>query len=641
MIIFNNLESPKSSNTDNYLFSTNTSSNHEASHQSSNIEKEDLNKGLSSDSSTALSNLFKSNTIKYIRILINITFLSTIALLFLDFFISYGHMNKLKTKINYLQNGYIILANMLYTKHYITEGIISNEMNNNDNSGMRGNYIKTITKELSLNREEFTEIYDTFTSNDLCKEFQDFMQNTQIIIYTLTVNRADRLPILFNSAMSRISSSMNNLVSNPSLMSMNNRDTYELMYNLINDYYIKWNEIVQILLNDSVKASELKIPIMIIVFAYFIILIIILIAFLKLLARFSLDREKPINLFLTLKKVVFENLKNSAENFSNKLLNKFFGNEDNEEESQLDYQSNIQSNDINIAKFKAANEYNSSIKNAFNFMTIIIIIIIFLLLNLTYFIIKYFDFRTKMENINQFIILFDKTNIAKCDFILSEEIFKSYLFNREIPILGNNNSRKEFIDSFINLTDKIEDSIIYTSKTKSFLSGDYLKKYEQYYLGDYSELLDKEFLAINGENLKRVINYGLKPIELRIFEIMRYYTTMNCHAEINKKENEISVIYYNAEQKIFELNILSESIDRKWYDGVLKLMINSLFDYQAQTNLKFIIFFICSMILSILYYFIIWRIFEEKLNILLKGSVDLINLIPQEIKNIIIEKLNE
>ena len=47
------------------------------------------------------------------------------------------------------------------------------------------------------------------------------------------------------------------------------------------------------------------------------------------------------------------------------------------------------------------------------------------------------------------------------------------------------------------------------------------------------------------------------------------------------------------------------------------------------------------MIIVILYYSIIWKAYEEKLNILLKESADLINLIPQEIKNIIIEKLNE
>ena len=35
------------------------------------------------------------------------------------------------------------------------------------------------------------------------------------------------------------------------------------------------------------------------------------------------------------------------------------------------------------------------------------------------------------------------------------------------------------------------------------------------------------------------------------------------------------------------------------------------------------------------------KAYEEKLNLLLKRSIDLINLIPQEIKNILIDKLNE
>ena len=68
---------------------------------------------------------------------------------------------------------------------------------------------------------------------------------------------------------------------------------------------------------------------------------------------FLIERERPINLFLTLKKKVFESLKNAAESFSNKILNKIFGNEDVEDESQQDYQTNIEPNDINIVKFKA------------------------------------------------------------------------------------------------------------------------------------------------------------------------------------------------------------------------------------------------------------------------------------------------
>ena len=49
-----------------------------------------------------------------------------------------------------------------------------------------------------------------------------------------------------------------------------------------------------------------------------------------------------------IKKQIFEDLKNASEAFSNKLLNKLIGNEDNEEENQKDYQTNIKERDINI-----------------------------------------------------------------------------------------------------------------------------------------------------------------------------------------------------------------------------------------------------------------------------------------------------
>ena len=57
------------------------------------------------------------------------------------------------------------------------------------------------------------------------------------------------------------------------------------------------------------------------------------------------------NLFLTIKNKILEALKNSADNFSNKLLNKFFGVDENEEEPQQSYNTNIKPSDINIAKF--------------------------------------------------------------------------------------------------------------------------------------------------------------------------------------------------------------------------------------------------------------------------------------------------
>ena len=647
--INNHIESPKSSNTNNYLFSSTISSSQELSKPNSTLQNEEMNKGLSSDSSSTLTNIFKANTINYIKILINFTFIGTFILILIEFLITFNHINKLKKKIEFLKNSYIILNNMLYTKHFVTEGVISLLLNNSNityisATGSLSFYLENIASQLALNRQEFTETYDSFSSNELCKEFKDYMENTKINIYTLTVNIEDNLELLFNSAMTRISSSINDLVSNPLLMHMGNRNTYELMYNLINEYYINWEKATIILCNDSIKATQLNIPLLAIVLGYLAISFIIIIVVLKLLSIFSLDREKPINLFLTLKKVVFENLKNSAENFSNKLLNKFFGNEDIEEESQQDYQSNIQPNDINIAKFKAANELDSSIKKGFYFMKFLIIIIIFLLFNLIYFIFKYFDFRKRMNNIKQFILLYDKTYDAQIDFILSMDIFKSFIFNNSIPILNNNNANKVFLDSFINKTDKFEESLLFISKTRTFLNEGFFEKYKQYFLGDFTELLDKDFVNSYSFLVAGYLKRGIVTIESDAFEMLRYsilYYLNICKQCFEDNYYGISPLLLENDLKLSILDFIIEGLSRKWYEGVLKLMIESLYEYQDKSKLNYIIFFVCLIIIVIIYYSIIWKINEEKLNILLKESVDLINLIPQEIKNIIIEKINE
>ena len=344
--------------------------------------------------------------------------------------------------------------------------------------------------------------------------------------------------------MIRISSSINNLASDSSLMNIKNRDAYELMYNLLNEYYINWKKVVSILYNDTVKETNLKIPLLLIVFGYFFISIFVLFIFLKFLSIFSADREKPINLFLTLKKKVFENLKQSSENFSNPLLNKLFGNEDDNdgEESQKEYEPNIQKNDINIVKFKAANEYNSSIKKGFSFINIIIIVMIFFLCNLIYFMIKYFDFRNRMENIYNFIELYEVNNLAETNFILSFDIFKSYLYKKSIPILNKVETKNEFFETFLCISDNFEQSILYLSKTKSFFKGEYLEKYKQYLQGDYIELIDKDIYEGALDSMKAIYKKGLKPMKTKIFELMRYMILKYCDNLKNNIDNITSDI---------------------------------------------------------------------------------------------------
>ena len=144
---------------------------------------------------------------------------------------------------------------MLFTKYLVTEGVIGNILNTSYvpviYSGGLSLFLRSISNGLSTTREEFTQIYDIFSSNEICKEYKNFM-NTKIEIYTLTLNASKNISLLFNSAMSRIPSAINNLISNPNLFNMNNRDTYELMYNLINGYYVNWKNVIKIILMEGI-----------------------------------------------------------------------------------------------------------------------------------------------------------------------------------------------------------------------------------------------------------------------------------------------------------------------------------------------------------------------------------------------------
>ena len=70
-------------------------------------------------------------------------------------------------------------------------------------------------------------------------------------------------------------------------------------------------------------------------------------------------------------------------------------------------------------------------------------------------------------------------------------------------------------------------------------------------------------------------------------------------------------------------------------------MTTCLDDYVNQMKLIHITIFIVLIVFVCLAYCIIWKSYENKLRILLKRSFNLINLIPEEIKYMIVSKLNE
>ena len=645
----NNLESPKSSSINNLLIQHNssTSSTSSVAPTTASSQGEEVNKGIISDSSSTLVNLFKVESINYIKILVGLSFLCIILLVTIEFFVVYRHINNIKVKIDFLQNGCIILNDLLYTKFFLTEGVLYNTMK-------AGYYpFRTMSYSLFLNastellfyKQDIAEKYDIFTSNKICKEYVDFMAYTNITIYTLTMNTPEQISLLFNTVLGRIPASLSYITTSQQLFRTDSREGYELMYNLLNQFYSNWKKVNDILLNDTIKSTQLKSPLKFIIICYVLLSIIILAVFLKLLSIFSIDRERPINLFLTIKKRVFENLKNSADTFSNKLLNKFFGNEDNEEESQQEYQANVQPNDINIVKFKSVNEYHTSVSKENSFVRIFIGMIVFLILYLVYFIVKYINFRGRMEKIYEFINIYDKTNIANNEFMLTLNVLKSYLFDRTIPILNRQDTLNVLIEKFLNMSNKFEESIIYISKTKSFLNKNFLDKFEKYLYNDFNELLTNQEMHFADFELPQKSRRGLKNVIARAFEIMRtfmiryFYSSdiQNLDSPYMTRSNFLSEDNYLT----VEIIRLVHYLIRPWYNGIIDLMINSYYEYQSKCLLNYTIFFICLIALAILVYTILWKSYEEKLNLLIKGSIDLINLIPQEIKNIIAEKLNE
>ena len=281
-------------------------------------------------------------------------------------------------------------------------------------------------------------------------------------------------------------------------------------------------------------------------------------------------------MFLTIKKRVFENLKNSADSFSNRLLNKFFGNEDNEEESHQEYQSNVQQNDINIIKFKSSNENNNLMRKENSFLEIFAGMLIFLLIYFISFVLKYLDFRSKMGKIFEFITFYDKINNGYTNFLLSFNVIKSYLYDPNIPILNTYNTKKEFIHSFVNISEKIEDSIIYFSKIKSFLNQKDLDTIELYLYNNFTALLNNESIHFLEPYLPRQLKKGLIPGITRALEILRlinikYYS----FPDIGKpKPDTPSFLLLENNTQLNEINILIRYLIRPSFNNIIELILS-------------------------------------------------------------------
>ena len=173
--------------------------------------------------------------------------------------------------------------------------------------------------------------------------------------------------------------------------------------------------------------------------------------------------------------------------------------------------------------------------------------------------------------------------------------------------------------------------IISTSKTTSFLNGPYKRSFSDYFYHDFNSMFTMNTTFLTNNKLKILFENGFLPVVFNIFEKLRFFWIQNF-----KNKNDII-----NDEKWVDLDFLLLYVVRPWYDNIIEIMNEDADNFLNDAKVVQIAVFIVIMALFILCYFIIWKSYEESLSILLQRSFDLINLIPEEIKYLIVSKLNE
>ena len=622
--------------------------------ENKNIGVEDINRDFSANDNVNLINVINISSIQLVKVVDFSIYFFTIAIITLHFILTYIFFQKNAKRYTYFKYSYRLLNDVIYIKYFVSEGIYMNEVPNYSMLIDKDKtvYLNIIKSSISNYGSDLADIIYQFNNPkiDLPKDYKEFISNANLTLKTNNeLSKTDQQP--FSSALNKLTTAIFYVSSSDKDdFNMQNNYAYELMVNLMDSYYLSFEKIILTMLNYLDKRTEdIKLNNMIIFIVSFVISVIYLILFYRMMVKLDKDREKPLNLFLTIKNKIFEDLKNSSENFSNKLLNKLFRAEENEEESQQIYNKiNIKPNDINIAKFKALNEYKSLNKKENSFMAYFIQLVVFYTIFNVIILLQYINTTSFYDKIHNYIQIYNSTYTSEIYLITRINIIKQYFYNSSITNYGfdENIGDYNFLYAFLFMSQEIMPTIKETSRTNSFLEDEYKKLFKQYFYGNYSELIKNELAEANNDELKELyaslsnyIGYGFTSINLRVFEILRYLTIkyfMNNERNLDKKIS--SLINHGFWD---EINRILLGIVRPWYQNMEELLSSY---YVSYTDLRLsmnIFIFIILLILISLYYWIAWKHYEDQFIDSIQKSFDLINLIPEEIKKIIINKLNE
>ena len=620
--------------------------------ENKNVEMKNTNTDYSINSNISLINVINVSSIRRIKVVDFFIYFFIIVIMITHFVLTNIFFYDNSKRYSYFNYSYQLLNDIIYCKYFVSEGIYVSEVPNYPvlREYSKEYYLFFIRERIGFYGNEISELIYKFNNPnlELSKEYYDFVTNTKLTIKTINENSNTELQPYF-SAINKLTTSIHFVSSSDrvDIFNMENNYAYELMVNLMDCYYITFEKLIIIMINFlDEKTDEIKTYNLIIFFISFVISIFYLILFYKMMVRLEKDREKPLNLFLTIKNQIFEDLKISSENFSNKLLNKFFKAEENEEESQQNFNRiNINPKDVNISKFKALNEYKSLNKNENSFMKYFIQLVIFyIIFNLILFL-EYLNTFLFCGDIHDYIKIYNSTYFSEIYLLTRMNIIKQYFFNSSITSYGFKESEMKynFLYAFLLMSEQLEPTIKETSKTESFLEEEYKGLFVNYFYENITDLVIEEISFMYGtvfyDVLIGYLENGFYSINSRIFEMLKYLTIKYfMEPELYSEKNISNLINHDY---WVEMHTLLLGIVRPWYQNI-KDVINKYYDSFATGRLNFHIFLAAILLVLIsIYYWIFFKSYENEFIDSIQKSFDLINLIPEEIKNIIIMKLNE
>ena len=144
---------------------------------------------------------------------------------------------------------------------------------------------------------------------------------------------------------------------------------------------------------------------------------------------------------------------------------------------------------------------------------------------------------------------------------------------------------------------------------------------------------------INVLNYTKEYTSNFKTNNLEFYEMIRYIAIK--YFINSERNNNLNISELINDYRWLDINEILIKIIRPWYKNFNIYFESVIYNYIEEREIYYIYFFIIQFVLVSLYYWIIWKKYENEFFDLIKKSFDLINLIPEDLKDIIVNKLNE